>query len=272
MSDWLSIHRGEAPLIVSIPHAGTEIPREIEARLVSPWRARRDADWHIPTLYEFAKAMGATVVTTSISRTVIDVNRDPSGASLYPGQATTALCPLTTFDGEELYLKAKAPGEDEIDERRGRWFLPYHAALYEEIRRLKRTHNSVVLYDAHSIRSQIPRLFEGVLPVFNIGTNSGRSCALELATAAQMICAGSGQPTVANGRFKGGHITRLYGDPDRGVHTLQMELAMRVYMREPHVPDEDNWPTAFDAAIAEPTQATLKRVLNACLTFAREAT
>lgn len=272
MKDWLNIHRGEAPLIVSIPHAGTEIPREIETRLISPWRARMDADWHVPVLYDFAKAMGATVITTAISRTVIDVNRDPSGASLYPGQATTSLCPLTTFAGDELYLAAKGPTEDEIDERRGQYFLPYHAALYDEIKRLKRTHNAVVLYDAHSIRSQIPRLFEGTLPVFNIGTNSGRSCELELSSAAQMICAGGGQPTIANGRFKGGHITRLYGDPERGVHAIQMELAMRSYMREPHMPDEENWPTAFDLELAAPTQATLKRVLNACIAFAKEAT
>ena len=272
MSEWLTIHRGEAPLVVSIPHAGTEIPREIESRMISPWRARLDTDWHVPVLYDFVKAMDATVVMTSISRSVIDVNRDPSGASLYPGQATTGLCPVTTFDGEELYLSAKGPGPDEIDERRGRWFVPYHGAVVTEIARLQRTHETVVLYDAHSIRSQVPRLFEGTLPVFNIGTNGGRSCEQELSAAAQAICIGSGQPVVANGRFKGGYITRQYGRPDRGVHAIQMELAMRSYMREPHVPDEDNWPTAFDAELAAPTQATLKRVLNACITFAREAT
>jgi formiminoglutamase len=270
MNDWLHIHRGEEPLIVSIPHAGREIPAAIEARLTSPWRARMDADWHVPQLYAFAAALGATIVSTDISRTVIDVNRDPSGASLYPGQATTGLCPLTTFDGIELYRDGKAPQEDEIDERRGRWFLPYHATLAGEIARLERRHERVVLYDAHAIRSLVPRLFDGVLPVFNIGTNGGKSCDAELNAAAIAICSGSGQPTVANGRFKGGYITRQYGRPDRGVHALQMELAMRAYLREPPKPDEGNWPTPFDPEIAAPTQAVLKRLLGACLIFAKD--
>ena len=270
MSDWLTVTRGEAPLIVSIPHAGTDIPPDIEARLISPDLARTDTDWHIPALYEFAAAMGATVIRTAISRTVIDVNRDPSGAPLYPGQATTALCPLTTFDGKPLYREGAAPHQDEIDERRGRYFLPYHAAIVSEIGRLKRTHHAVVLYDAHAIRSHIPALFPGELPVFNIGTNGGRSCAQELSAAAQAICAGSGEPTVANGRFKGGYITRLYGRPDGGVHALQMELAFRGFLKEPAVLRDYNWPPVFDAELAAKTQAVLKRVLGACLTFAED--
>jgi len=256
----------------------------------------------MPQLYAFAAGLGATVIETAISRTVIDVNRDPSGAPLYPGQATTGLCPLTTFDGKPLYrsgaapdaeeieerrggvlfpFSAAAPGAplarrgaapdaEEIEERRGRFFLPYHAAIAGEIARLKRTHDTVVLYDAHAIRSHVPALFEGELPVFNIGTNGGRSCAQELSAAAQAICIGSGEPTVANGRFKGGYITRLYGRPDNGVHALQMELAFRGFLKEPVVLRDYNWPPVFDPALAAKAQATLKRVLGACLTFAEE--
>src|SRR4051812_10031116 len=164
MPDWLRVSRGEAPLIVSMPHTGTDIPTDIEARLTSPWMARKDADWHIEKLYDFASSMGATTIRTTVSRTVIDVNRDPSGASLYPGQATTELCPTTTFDGEPLYREQCELDTEEIPARSALYFIPYHAAIAAEIARLRRMHAKIVLFEAHSIRSNIPRLFEGELP------------------------------------------------------------------------------------------------------------
>ncbi len=269
--NWLRIIKGDAPLVVSIPHAGTDIPAHMESRFVSPFLARVDTDWHVDDLYDFAISLGATVISTAISRSVIDVNRDPSGASLYPGQATTGLCPETTFDGKPLYREGKRLEEDEIDERRGRYHAPYHAALAGEVQRLRLSHERIVVYDAHAIRSHVPRLFEGELPVFNIGTNSGQSCDPVLSAAVQAICAGSGQPTIANGRFKGGYITRSSGKPALGVHAIQMELAMRAYLREPAIVREDNWPPKFDLDVAAPARATLRRVLNACLDFARDA-
>ena len=111
---WLTVQRGSAPLVVTMPHTGTELVAGIESGLVSSWLARKDADWWIDKLYDFAGGLGATVVRTAISRTVIDVNRDPSGVSLYPGQATTELCPTTTFDGELLYRAGYAPDANEI--------------------------------------------------------------------------------------------------------------------------------------------------------------
>jgi N-formylglutamate deformylase len=174
--------------------------------------------------------LGATMMHTTISRTVIDVNRDPSGASLYPGQATTGLCPTETFDGEPLYREGRNPDSAEIERRRSDWFDPYHASLRSEIARLRAMHPRVVLYDAHSIRSVVPRLFDGSLPLFNIGTNSGASCDPALTEAVEAICRTSGS-TAVNGRFKGGWITRHYGRPEDGVHAIQMELAMRGYRR-----------------------------------------
>ena len=162
-SPWLEVTRGEAPLLVSLPHTGTDLAG-LEPRLASRWLGQRDADWHIEKLYDFAAGLGATVVRTPVSRTVIDVNRDPSGASLYPGQATTSLCPLETFDGEPLYRSGEEPVAAEIEARLRTWFDPYHAALGGEIERLRRLHRRIVLYDCHSIRSVIPRLFEGTLP------------------------------------------------------------------------------------------------------------
>lgn len=266
--DWLEITRGEAPLVVSIPHTGTELA-DLEPRLVSSWLGRKDTDWHIEKLYGFAAGMGATVVRTAISRTVIDVNRDPSGASLYPGQATTALCPTTTFDGEPLYREAQAPGADEIAARKATYFDPYHAALRAEIDRLREQHPAVVVYDCHSIRSAIPRLFEGELAHFNIGTNSGASCDADLTAHVLKLCAVTEFRTVANARFKGGHITRRFGRPERGVHAIQMELACRSYMAEPaDPPGAANWPSPWDKHYAAPMGAVLEKILQACLDFA----
>lgn len=268
--DWLQIHRGEAPLVVSFPHTGTDIPADIEGRLTSPWLARMDADWWVDRLYDFAQDLGATTVRTAISRTVIDVNRDPSGASLYPGQATTELCPTTTFDGEPLYREGQAPGQAEIDERRTRFFDPYHLALQDQIARLRGLHETVVLYEAHSIRSCIPRLFEGELPNFNIGANSGQACDPHLTAAVQKACADSDFSWVTDGRFKGGWTTRSYGQPARGVHAIQMELACRGYMDEPEgPPTPDTWPTPYEPERAAFMRGVLTEILEACLTFAK---
>ena len=262
--DWLIIKRGDGPLIVSIPHAGTDL-RRFEPAFVNPWLARKDADWRIDEIYDFVEPLGATVVRTRLSRSIIDVNRDPSGASLYPGQATTDLCPTTTFDGEALYRPGVAPDAGEIAERRKLYFEPYHAALRREIARLRQSFRRVALYDAHSIRSRIPRLFDGELPAFNLGTNSGASCSPAVRHAVESVLASSRVSFVIDGRFKGGWITRAYGKPNDGVEALQMELACRTYMREPDRPAPGDWPAPIDAARAEKTRATLRRVLEAIL-------
>jgi len=268
--DWLAIERRDAPLILSIPHAGLEL-RDCEARFVSPWLARRDADWHLPALYDFADDLGATVIQTSISRSIIDVNRNPDGLSLYPGQATTELCPTTTFDGEPLYRDGEAPGAEEIAERRARYYAPYHEALRIEIARLRAKHARVALYDAHSIRSIIPRLFEGELPIFNLGTNSGRSCSASLRDRLTETLAASGRSFMVDGRFKGGWITRSFGAPDTGVEAVQLELACRAYMIDPSQPWPDTWPGPIDALAAEPTRATLRALLENLLDWVQRA-
>ena len=266
--DWLHIHRGDAPLIVSFPHTGTDLPEALEGRFVSPWLARRDADWWVHQLYAFAHELGASTVRTAISRSVIDVNRDPSGASLYPGQATTGLCPLITFDDEPLYRPGCEPDEAEIGRRREHWFAPYHAALQADIARLRERHPRVVVYDAHSIRSHIPHLFDGELPQFNIGSNNDASCDNALTDAVEAVCAGSGYSHVRNGRFRGGWITRHHSDIGGGVHSLQMELACRGYMDEPAAVTPDNWPTPWRDDRAAALPAVLRQVLQACLDFA----
>ncbi len=268
MTDWLSITRGDAPLLLSMPHSGTGLRDSRRGWCRHGWRAR-DADWWIPRLYSFAITLGATIVRTTLSRTVIDVNRDPSGQPLYPGLAATGLCPITTFDGEPLYLPGQEPAAQEIADRRTRYFDPYHAALREESDRLLRRYRRIVVYDCHSIRSGIPRLFEGELPELNIGTHNGRSCDPALGKAVEEVCAASGFSYVLNGRFQGGHITRSLGNPGRGLHAVQMELACRSYLREPGGPiTPDNWPAAYDFTYAAPLRQVLERMLQQCLAWA----
>lgn len=272
MSGWLEVQRGEAPLLVSFPHTGTDLPSEILPRLTSPWLARKDADWYVDRLYAMALALGATTIRTTISRTVIDVNRDPSGLSLYPGRITTELCPTSTFDGEPLYVTGQAPSAGEIAERRARYFNPYHAALDAELERLRARHARVVLYDAHSIRSRVPRLFEGELPHLNLGTNRGASCHPALRHAIEQACEDPSFTRISDGRFVGGWTTRHYGRPENELHAVQMELACRGYLREPDAPDPGNWPPPFEPERAAPLSAVLQRALSACLNFAQSAT
>jgi N-formylglutamate deformylase len=265
---WLTVQRGSAPLLLCMPHTGTDIPSAVMQQLNSPWLARKDTDWWIDRLYSFALKLDVSLVRTAVSRTVIDPNRDPSGASLYPGQATTELCPSTTFDGEPLYRDGTLPEAQDVAARRGEFFEPYHAAIRAEIERLRALHPRIVVYDCHSIRSQVPRLFTGALPNFNIGTFNGASCDARLAQAIEQACAASAFSWVCNGRFKGGYTTRHYGRPQDGVHAVQMELACRGYLREPAQVDTENWPCPFDEEFANPMRAVLERVLTACIGFA----
>ncbi len=262
MSDWLTITRGDAPLIISVPHAGTHIPKDILPALRDRELAISDADFYVDKLYQFAIQHAVTIITTQISRTVIDVNRDPAGVSLYPGQATTGLCPTERFDGTALYHEGCDPGEAEIARRRAAYFNPYHAALHAEIERLRASHTKIVLYDAHSILSRVPRLFPGELMQFNIGSFEGKSCAPALTESVSAACSDS---QIVNGRFKGGWITRHYGAQERGIHAIQMELAMRGYLDE-----AGEWPPRWDAERAELLHPMLRNIITACLNFAKD--
>jgi N-formylglutamate deformylase len=279
-TSWLTVREGDAPLLLTMPHTGTTIPAGIEVTLNSGWLARKDTDWWIDRLYGFAGQLGATVVRTDLSRTVIDANRDPSGVSLYPGLATSELCPTTTFDGEPLYRSGSVLPAAEIDARRRQYFEPYHRAVQAQLARLSGRHRAVVLYNCHSIRSRVPRLFDGTLPHFNLGTFNGKSCAATLTARVEELCdAGAGAEAeaearfsrVTNGRFKGGYTTRHYGRPSEGVHALQMELACRGYLREPSAElGPENWPCPYEEGLASPLRAVLERVLAACIAFATE--
>jgi formiminoglutamase len=278
MLSWVTVTRGDAPLILSIPHAGVQLAPEMERQLVSPWLARKDTDWHVDKLYDFAPELGITVIRSALSRTVIDVNRDPAEKPPQ-GQATSELCPTTTFDGEPFYRSGLEPKKPEIARRRATYFDPFHRVLSEEIARLRAQHDKVVLFDAHAMRSNIPRLFKGRLPDFNIGTHDGQSCAPRLAAGMEAICDPTGFLRVTNARFKGGWITRHYGNPAEGVHAVEMGLSCRTYLHEPDEEqwdsavqyDRDNWPPPYDEGYATPVRQALCDMLDSCIAFARAA-
>ena len=248
--------RGDSPLLLSVPHAGIHVPDAIADRLADTARDLPDTDWYVDRLYEFAGGLDAGVLAATHSRYVIDLNRDPDGTPLYPGADNTELCPTTMFDGQPVYRDGSAPDEAEIADRRSAYWQPYHQVLATELDRLKRKHGYALLYDAHSIRSVVPRFFEDTLPDLNIGTGGGKSAEPALTIRLALICQDSHDyQTAVNGRFKGGYITRHYGDPSAGVNAVQMELSQRTYM------DEDP-PYAFDEAKAERLQPVLTAVLE----------
>ncbi len=223
----VEVIEGDSPIILGQPHGGTHVPGAILSRLTTVGQQLADTDWHIGALYD-GLLDGLTVVRAKTHRYVIDANRDPFGASLYPGQNTTGLVPLTDFDGKPLWQDGQAPDEAEVEERRALYHAPYHAELSAQIARVRNRHGVAILYDCHSIRSDIPFLFDGRLPVFNTGTNDGTTCAPEVTEAVTAPL--TGQSAVLNGRFKGGWTTRHYGQPQIGVHAIQMELAQRGYL------------------------------------------
>ena len=224
----VEVIRGDGPVVLGMPHAGTWLPDDVAARLNDCGRALADTDWHIDRLHA-GLLPGASVVRAAFHRYVIDANRDPSGQSLYPGQNTTGLVPLTDFDGAPIW--DSPPDAVEAAQRRDAFHAPYHAALQAEMVRVRDRHGVAILYDCHSIRGRIPFLFEGDLPDLNIGTNGGATCAPEVEAAVVGICAREEAFShVLNGRFKGGWTTRHYGRPAAGWHAVQMEIAQRAYL------------------------------------------
>ena len=261
MPSLYELTRGDGPLIVNVPHAGTFVPAAVAARFTTAARALPDTDWHVEKLYAFAPAAGATLMCATRSRYVVDLNRDPSGAVLYAGADNTEVCPTRTFADEPIYLASRNPDAAEIEQRIVEHFEPYHRALGAEVERVRARHGYAILLDGHSIRSAVPRFFAGRLPDLNLGTADGASCSTRLeAQVAGVLAAAAGFTHVVNGRFKGGWITRHYGRPTVDVHALQLEMAERAYMDEAP-------PYRWDPARAAPLVAVLRRVVDTLLAW-----
>ncbi|HEX5305674.1 MAG TPA: N-formylglutamate deformylase [Dyella sp.] len=255
----VTLTRGTAPLLISLPHDGSAIPADIAARMTPQARRSLDTDWHVGRLYApLAQSLGASVLRPSLSRYVVDLNRPADGHALYPGQRETGLVPTIGFDGAPLYGEGGEPGAEEIAHRVAQYWQPYHDALADELARLVRAHGHVVLWEGHSIRSRVPMLFDGRLPDFNLGTADGASCTASLQARLDAVLRGQGSYShVVNGRFKGGYITRHYGRPAAKVQAVQLELAQCTYM------DEDS--LDFLPERAAGAQALIGELLRACL-------
>ena len=253
-----TLHRGTAPLLISLPHDGTALPDDIAARMTPEARRVPDTDWHVARLYAFARDLGASLLVPNFSRYVVDLNRPPDDTSLYPGQNTTGLCPLVQFSGEPVYLPGREPAQAEVAARVEKYWRPYHDALAAEIARLHAQHGRMVLWEGHSIRSVVPFLFDGRLADLNLGTSAGASCSAALQQRlVDVVQAQRDFSFVVNGRFKGGYITRHFGQPQHGVEAIQLELAQCNYM------DEDSF--AYREQLAPALQAVIRRLLETTL-------
>jgi N-formylglutamate deformylase len=257
------LRRGRGPLVVSMPHVGTFVPHSIGSALADCAVRRPDTDWHLPRLYSFVAAMDATVITATHSRYVVDLNRPPDGANLYPGRDTPRLCPVDTFASEPLYRGAVEPGEAEIARRVEAVWRPYHRRLRAELERVRDEHGIAMLWDAHSIAPEVPRLFEGRLPHLNLGTANGASCDPQLGGKLLAALRRHGDfESVLDGRFTGGYITRTYGRPAEHIHAVQLEMTTDCYMDlEP--------PYAYRPDLAARIQPVLQEQLAILLEWAR---
>ena len=249
---------GESPLLISIPHDGRALPPAIAERMTARARELPDTDWHVVRLYEFAKNLGASIITANYSRYVVDLNRSDADEALYKSRFVTGLCPEQTFDGEDIYLPGETVGVDEKRDRIAKYWRPYHDKIASYLNDIKDRFGYALLWDAHSIPSNVPLLFDGELPQLNFGTNDGRSCANDvIEPVIAEAKAGGAYSVILDGRFKGGYITRHYGEPANGVHAIQLELAQRCYMNEESL--------KFDEELASQLQQLLSRVLQAYL-------
>ena len=256
--DVFSLHRGPAPLLVSLPHDGTEVPPGFAVRMCPQAARLPDTDWHVGRLYAFAAELGASILRPRYSRYLIDLNRPPDDTPLYPGQTSTGLCPTRRFDGGPVYRDGCEPDRGEVRERIERYWRPYHDALAAELARLRTAHGRAVLWEGHSIRGECPFLFEGRLPDLNLGTAGGASCSPDLRRRLQAVLGSQdGYDWVADGRFQGGFITRHYGRPDAGVEAVQLEIAQRTYL------DEADFGYRADRAAA--LTPLLRKLLETCL-------
>ena len=228
-----TLHRGMRPLLVSFPHVGTQIPADQQHRYTGRTLQVEDTDWFLDRLYAFAADLGASLIVPRHSRYLIDLNRPSDNRPMYAGRNNTELCPTRHFTGEPIYRPGQAPDDAEIARRVATCWQPYHDALQGELERLRATHGHAVLFDSHSIKSELPWLFEGTLPHMNLGTVGGTSCAPSLRDALCAVLAAQHDFShVVDGRFKGGHITREYGRPLQGFHAVQLEMCWRAYMDE----------------------------------------
>jgi len=257
VTDCFTFKPGDTPLLISIPHDGRALAPGMAEGMTEEGLSLPDTDWHVKQLYEFAGASGAGIIAANYSRYVVDLNRSSTDEALYAGQLSTGLCPTRTFSGADIYLHGQLPDEVEQRQRLRQFWQPYHAKIKTELAVLKKRFGYALLWDAHSIRGEVPALFDGALPDLNIGTNGGASCGSQRSNAVVVAAKTSEYSVAVNGRFKGGFITRSFGAPEQNIHAIQLELAQRCYMNE----DSGK----YDKQKAEPLVRSLHGMLTALI-------
>ena len=248
------VREGSTPLLISVPHDGRYLPDFIEQRMTPAGRDIPDTDWHVAKLYDFAGELGASMLVANYSRYVVDLNRPSDDAALYEGQVATGICPRQTFAGDDIYVDGEIIDSNEQAERVHSFWQPYHSYIEAKLFALRQEFGYALLWDAHSIPSLVPRLFDGKLPIFNIGTDDTKSCSTTIANDVFNVATSSDYATVMNDRFKGGIITRNHGDPENNVHAVQLEIAQRAYM--------DETTRDYDDTKAEKLRATLSAMIE----------
>jgi len=259
MSESYQLIKGSVPLLISMPHNGEEIPSDIAQVMTEKGIEVADTDWYMDRLYAFARKLGAFILVPKYSRYVIDLNRDPNGVDLYPGANSTELCPTTAFDLSPLYKDKHAPSAEQVSQRVLKYWQPYHDVLSSTLSAIQQQFGRAVLLEAHSIRSIVPRFFDGQLPDFNFGSSDGKSCAADLVESITSLDYAP-YSMVCNGRFKGGYITRAYGQPEKNIHAIQLELSQRTYM--------DEQAMTYQEEFAQQVQPKLQMLVQALIDFA----
>lgn len=261
MSQTYDLKVGNLPVLISMPHNGESIPDDIAAIMTPKALTVPDTDWYKDRLYDFAQEMGASILKPKYNRYVIDLNRDPAGVDLYPGANSTELCPTTAFDLSPLYQDGKSPSKAEQQQRTDIYWRPYHQAIQKTLADMKAKYGVAILLEAHSILSHVPRFFDGQLPDFNFGNSNGASCGARLMLDIDQVDFAP-YSSITNGRFKGGYITRAYGDPENNIHAVQLELSQRTYMNEPS--------DIYNEALANEVKPKLKQLVECLISFAQQ--
>lgn len=247
----------KVPILLSVPHCGTEFPQELKGQYKQHLiNAPDDTDWFVNRLYDFAASMGITMIHSTFSRWVIDLNRDPESKPLYTdGRIITALCPSTTFAGESIYNdERKEVDQAEVKRRLGIYYAPYHDQLAKKIFELKNKFGKVLLWECHSIRKFVPTVHTEKFPDLILGSNDGKSAAPGIIETTLEHLGKSPFTLKHNHPFKGGYITRHFGNPSENAHALQLEMTKVNYM--------DDSELNYDGARAEAVRKVLMKVFS----------
>lgn len=245
------------PILLSVPHCGTEFPTELTDQFKPDLRsAPDDTDWFVHQLYDFAPQMGITLIHATYSRWVIDLNRDPESKPLYAdGRIITAICPATNFFGEKLYKDERTEvAGNEVARRLQAYYWPYHQQVQVLLDGLKQKHGRVLLWDCHSIRQHVPTIHREKFPDLILGDVDGTSASPGLIEETLSILDHSGYCVSHNHPFKGGYITRHFGQPSVEQHALQLEMTKVNYM--------DDQEQSYNRARAERMRSLLKKVFE----------